>query len=143
MQHKPDIIEKIIDLYSRHGQLVKHRSRNNDKDKQNQKEYSLKLDNCFDVSHCNSNELIKNDKNCQFLRLQQESRTGCLESVDNKTFLREKRSARRKERLLEQAKLSAAHCAEQQPEGGMSDNHSLPSSSSSDSEQLNDNDFTA
>ena len=86
--------------------------------------------------------MIKNDKDREFLRLHQESRTGCLGSVDNKTFLREKRSARRKERLLERAKLSAAHCAEQQPEGGMPDDDSSPSSSSSDGEQLNDNDFT-
>ena len=39
--------------------------------------------------------------------------------------------------------MSAAHCAEQQPEGGMPDDDSSPSSSSSDSEQSNDNDFTA
>ena len=143
MRHKPDIIKKIKDLYSHHGQLVKHRSRSNDKVKQNRKEYSLKLDNLFDISHCNSNELIKNDEDREFLRLQQESRTGCLGSADNKTFLREKRSARRKERLLERATLSAAHCAEQQPEGGMPDDDSSPSSSSSDSEQSNDNDFTA
>ena len=52
VRHKPDIIKKIKDLYSHHGQLVKHRSRSNDKDKQNEKEYSLKLDNLFDISHC-------------------------------------------------------------------------------------------
>ena len=38
--------------------------------------------------------------------------------------------------------MSAAHCAEQQPEGGMPDNDSSLSSSFSDSEQSNDNGFT-
>ena len=82
---------------------MKHRSRNNTKDQQNQQEYTDKLNNLFDISHANSNELIKNDEDRQFLKLQQESRTGCIGSVDTKSFLRDKRSAERKRRLLERA----------------------------------------
>jgi hypothetical protein len=100
VRHKPNIIQKIKDLYCQHVGLVKHRSRNNTKDQQNQKEYGEKLDILFDISHANSNELITNEEDRQFLKLQQESRAGCLGSVDRKTFCRDKRSAERKERQL-------------------------------------------
>jgi hypothetical protein len=64
------------------------------------KEYGEKLDILFDISHANSNELITNEEDRQFMKLQQESRAGCLGSVDRKTFCRDKRSAERKERQL-------------------------------------------
>ena len=45
------IAKKIQDLYGEQVGLMKHRSRNNEKDKFNQKQYSEKLDNLFDISH--------------------------------------------------------------------------------------------
>lgn len=111
IRHKPNIIQKIKDLHCQYAGLIKHRSRNNDKDQENQKEYSDKLDNLFDISHANSNELIKNEEDRKFLKLQQESRTGCIGSVDIKAFRRDKRSAERKELLLKRAAASAKQCA--------------------------------
>ena len=58
VRHKPNIVLKIKHLYSQHVGLVKHRSRNNAKDKQNQKEYRNKLDSLFDISIANFDELI-------------------------------------------------------------------------------------
>ena len=96
--HKPNIIQKIKDLYCQHTGLMKHRSRNNARDQKNQKEYSDKLDTLFDVSHANSIKLITNDDR-QFLTLHQESTAASIGSVNMKTHLLEKRSAARKERL--------------------------------------------
>lgn len=142
VRHKPDVVKKIKDLYYLHGQLMKNRKRNNDKDQQNQKEYSMKLDNLFDISDINSNELIKDDEDREFLRLQQESRTGCIGSVDNKTFVREKRTAERKSRLLERAKMCVAQQLECETEE--SEDDSSTSSSSTDTEPSNaGDDFTA
>ena len=62
VRHKANIILKIKDLYSQHVCLMKHRSRNNPKDQQNQVDYSVTLDSLFEISHSNSVELIRNDE---------------------------------------------------------------------------------
>ncbi|GBO40938.1 hypothetical protein AVEN_17132-1 [Araneus ventricosus] len=53
------------------------------KTKKNQRIYcdNLKL---FDISHANSQELLKNEEGRQLLQLQRISRTGCIESLDRK-----------------------------------------------------------
>jgi hypothetical protein len=63
---------------------MKHRKRNNEKDELNQKEYTRKSRNLFDIGHASTSEMIKNDKDRAFLKLQQESRTGSIGSVDKK-----------------------------------------------------------
>ena len=81
---------------------MKHRSRNNAKDQQNQKEYGDKLDTLFVISHNNRFELIKNDEDCKFTKLQQESITNWIGPV-GKTVHRDKLSSERKERILKRA----------------------------------------
>lgn len=137
VRHKPNIVLKIKDLYSQHVGLVKHRSRNNAKDQQNQKDYRDKLDSLFDISHANSDELIKNNEDREFLKLQRKSRTGCIGSADNKTFHREERASERKERLLQR---TAASFEPQTIRGAEEDDESEPEDlqaniSTSDSDQ--------
>lgn len=96
-REKHHVLQKIKDLYAEHENLMKSRKRSNEKDKANQKSYCDKLDRLFDISHANSNELIRNEEDRQFLRLQQESRTGTIGAVDKKLAEREKRSTMRKE----------------------------------------------
>lgn len=55
-------------------------------DHQKQKECTEKLDIVFDISHVNSNELIQNEEDRQFLNLQETSRTRCSGSADSKTL---------------------------------------------------------
>ena len=64
------IAKKIQDLYGEQVVLMKHRSRSNEKDLFNQKQYSEKLDNLFDISHANAEQLINNEEDRQFLKLQ-------------------------------------------------------------------------
>ena len=53
----------------------------------------------FDISHANSEQLIKTDEDRQFLKLQQQSRTGSIGPVDNKLMVKEKRVANIKNNL--------------------------------------------
>lgn len=67
-------------------------------------QYIKKLDDLFDISHANSVKVIKNEEDLQFLKQQQQSRSGCIGAVDRKLAAREKRSMERKrqkeERLI-------------------------------------------
>jgi len=86
--------------------LLKNRTRSNEKDKSNQKQYSDKLEMLFDISHANSDSLIKNDEDKQFLMLQREGRFGSCGPVDKKLAEKEKRAAERK--LKEKMRVEAA-----------------------------------
>ena len=71
VRQKHHIIRKIKDLYADQVRLMKHRKRNNSTDQMNQKEYTNKFSQLFDISHANSEQLIKTDEDRQFLKLQQ------------------------------------------------------------------------
>jgi hypothetical protein len=77
---------------------MKHRTRGNHSDQQKQKQYSDKLDKLFDISHTNSEKLVTNKEDSKFLQLQQESRIGCIGTVDKKLADQEKRQAVRMQR---------------------------------------------
>ena len=77
VRQKHRIIQKIKDLYADQVRLMKHRKRNNSTDQMNQKEYTNKLSQLFDISHANSEQLIKTDEDRQFLKLQQQSKKRC------------------------------------------------------------------
>ena len=66
----------------------------------NQKEYTNKLSQLFDISHANSEQLIKTDEDRQFLKLQQQSRMGSIGSVDKKLMVKEKRVAKRQKQFI-------------------------------------------
>ena len=87
------IITEIKDLYEEHIKLMKHHTQSNPADEEQQRNYSKKLVKLFDISVANADKLIKKNKDREFLRLQQQTRTGCIESVDKKLAVREKRSA--------------------------------------------------
>ena len=87
IRDKKHIVQKIKDLFGEQVSLMKNRSRNNEKDQINQKNYSEKLDQLFDISHANAEKLIKNDEDRQFLKMQQDSRKGCIGSFDRKLAL--------------------------------------------------------
>jgi hypothetical protein len=106
-REKHHVIQKIKQLYIQQTDLLKNRSRSNAKDLDNQRQYSNKLDELLDISHADSYELIKNDEDREFLRLQQESRTGCIGSADEKLARREKRSVERQKRFLKHARLNS------------------------------------
>ncbi|KAK0063979.1 hypothetical protein Bpfe_006664 [Biomphalaria pfeifferi] len=96
-------IEKIKDLYNEHRQLVKNRKRNSDSDGLKQKQYSIKLDQLLDISHSSAAQMINNEEGRQFLKLQQQSRAGCIGTVDKKLAAKEKRSLERRKRYNEWA----------------------------------------
>ncbi|KAK0040914.1 WD repeat-containing protein 46 [Biomphalaria pfeifferi] len=96
-------IEKIKDLYNEHRQLVKNRKRNSDSDGLKQKQYSIKLDQLLDISHSSAAQMINNEEDRQFLKLQQQSRAGCIGTVDKKLAAKEKRSLERRKRYNEWA----------------------------------------
>ncbi|KAK0046045.1 hypothetical protein Bpfe_024506 [Biomphalaria pfeifferi] len=96
-------IEKIKDLYNEHRQLVKNRKRNSDSDGLKQKQFSIKLDQLLDISHSSAAQMINNEEDRQFLKLQQQSRAGCIGTVDKKLAAKEKRSLERRKRYNEWA----------------------------------------
>ena len=96
-------IEKIKDLYNEHRSLMKNRKRNSDSDRLKQKQYSIKLSQMLDISHSNAAQMINNEEDRQFLKLQQQSRAGCIGTVDKKLAAKEKRSLERHKRNKERA----------------------------------------
>jgi len=107
VRQKQHVIQKLKDLYGQQVRLMSSRARGNDKDKLNQNQYTEKLDTLFDISHANADKLIANEEDRQFLKLQKESRTGCIGPVDKKLDGREKRSAQRHERFALRIQLAA------------------------------------
>jgi hypothetical protein len=99
---------RLKDLYNEHDALLKNRKRNSERDQLNQKDYTKKLDTLFDISHSDSEKLIKNQEDLQFLKLQQESRTGSIGPVDIKLAGKEKRSVKRQERIKRRASVLSA-----------------------------------
>ena len=95
VRKKQHVVDKIEELYKKYKNLVKARTRSNDKDKKNQILYSENLDMLFDISHANSDKLITIEEDKQFLKLQQETRSGSLGPVDKKLADKEKRSYER------------------------------------------------
>ena len=104
IRQKQHVIRMIKNLYEQHVKLMKNFRRSTDKDKQNQKEYTDKLEKMFDISHANSDKIIRNEEDKQFLMLQRSSRTGVIGPADKKLAIREKKSALRivREKLFEQ-----------------------------------------
>ena len=98
IRQKQHIVRKIKDLYNEQVQLKKNRKRNKETDQLNQKNYTEKLEKLFDISHADSDKLIRNQEDLQFLKLQQESRTGSIGPLDVKLAAKETRSAERRER---------------------------------------------
>lgn len=101
-RQKQHVIKKIADLFKERNDLLKHRSRGNRCDLEKQSQYVIKLDQLFDISHADSENLIKIDEDWQFLKQQKESRTGCIGSVDKNLADKEQR---KQERVLRQASL--------------------------------------
>ena len=66
IRKKQHVIRMIKDLYEQHVKLIKN-FRSTDKDKQNQNEYTDKLEKMFDISHANSDKIIRNAEDKQFL----------------------------------------------------------------------------
>jgi hypothetical protein len=132
------IARKVQDLYGEQVGLMKHRSRSNEKDQFNQKQYCEKLDHLFDISHANAEQLITNEEDRQFLKLQRESRTGCIGSVDKKLLSREKRATERRERFAKRVRATASIVSKPSTHASVTDDevtlHSQHSSSSSEDE---------
>jgi hypothetical protein len=102
-RRKDHVIKKLKDLYAEHAKLMKHKTRNNDKDLENQTQFSEKLDMLFDISHAASEQLISIEEDKQFLKMQKESRSGVIGRVDKKKADRDKRTFERKCREAERA----------------------------------------
>jgi len=68
----------------------------NEKDLENQENFSRMIDNLFDISHAASDQLIRIEEDREFLKLQQQLRSGVIGSVDRKKADREKRAIERK-----------------------------------------------
>ena len=121
-RQKHHIIKMIKDLYGQQVKLMKHRKRSNDTDRKRQKDYSEKLERMFDISHANSDELIKNAEDREFLGLQRRSRTGVIGSIDRKLAVQEAKSAERKVRKQlyaeKVAKQDVFECKVQEDEQG-------------------------
>jgi len=79
-------------MYADYLNLMKNEARGNEKDLENQANFNKKLDNLFDISHAASDKLIRLDEDKEFLKLQQQSRSGVIGSVDKKKADKDKRS---------------------------------------------------
>lgn len=62
----------------------------------------------FNISHANSEQLIKSEEDRQFQRLQRESRTGYIGFLDRKLSICEKRSAERQKKFAKRLKEAAS-----------------------------------
>lgn len=107
IRQKQHIIQKIKDMYAEQVRLMSSRARSTEKDKFNQNQYTEKLNRLFDISHANADDIIVNDEDRKFLKLQQESRCGSIGTVDKKLHDREKRAAERRKRLADRGQLAA------------------------------------
>jgi len=95
-RRKDHVIKKIKDTYAEYCNLIKNKARGNEKDLENQENFSRMIDNLFDISHAASDQLICIEEDKEFLKLQQQSRSGVTGSVDKKKTDREKRAIERK-----------------------------------------------
>ena len=146
VRQKNHIIKKIRDLYGEQVNLMKHKKRNNPTDQANQSRYTEKIDKLFDISHANSNQLIKIEEDREFLKMQQESRTGTIGTLDKKLSEKEKRSAERLERhkLFLKRSVTAVetnaetHNQSSSEESEFEDNLSILSSTSSNNSSASD-----
>lgn len=91
-RRKDHIMKKLIDMYADYLNLMKNEVRGNKKDLENQANFIKKLDNLFDINHAASDKLIRLDEDIEFLKLQQQSRSGLIGSVDKKKADKDKRS---------------------------------------------------
>jgi hypothetical protein len=79
-----------------HVDLMKHYSRGNDKDLQNNTEYNEKLDQLFNIIHAASNQSICTEEDEQLSKLLKESKTGSTDSIGKQKANKDKRSMKRK-----------------------------------------------
>lgn len=136
-RQKHHVIKQIKDVYGKQVSLMKHMKRSNVTDQKKQKEYSEELERLFDISHANSDQLIKNEEDKKFLKLQQESRTGVIGSVDRKLAIREAKGIQRKIRKQHFAKKVAQQqtvrtAAEDEEESSSADNDDIESDTDCD-----------
>jgi hypothetical protein len=109
---------------------MKNQCRGNKKDLDYQTQYEQKLDSLFDISHAASDQLIRIEEDKQFLKLQQESRSGAIGSVDKKKAEQDKRFHDRKHKATE-----CAECEKQQVTTALELNDEIVSSLSSSAEE--------
>jgi hypothetical protein len=102
-RRKDHVIKKIKDLYAEQTSLMKSQCRGNKKDLDYQTQYEQKLNSLFDISHAVSDQLSRIEEDEQFLKLQQESRSGAIGSVDKKKAEQDKRVHDRKRKATERA----------------------------------------
>jgi len=140
VRHKQHIIQKIKDLYGEHVRLMSSRARSNQKDQENQKQYTEKLDKLFDISNAKADQLITNEEDRQFLKLQRESRAGCLGPIDRQLCGVETRSAQRHKRFVKQTALAAVAATARPQMDCVTDNTDSSSSSRSSRDNSSNND---
>jgi hypothetical protein len=100
---KHHVVQKLRNLYDEHQKLMKNYKRSNSSDQKKQQDFTIKLDRLFDISHAESQKLIKNDEDWQFLQLQRSNRTGTISGVDFSLARREKKANDRDERARKYA----------------------------------------
>ena len=100
-RRKDHVIKKIKDMYAEHVSIMKNVSRSNQKDQENQRQFTETLDKLFDISHAASQQLIQIEEDQRFLELQRESRSGVIGPVDKKKADRDKRALERQCKINE------------------------------------------
>ena len=94
-KEKHRVVRMIKDLYEQYVKLMKNFKRSNERDEQNQQEFTDKLEKMFDLSHADADKLIKNEEDRQFLDLLRTLITGVIGSVDRKLAVRKLEAALR------------------------------------------------
>lgn len=112
-RRKDHVLKKIKDMHAEYRNLMRNQARGNAKDLQNQKEYSEKLDKLFDISHAASDQLLHIEEDKQFLKLQQESRSGVIGSVDKKKSEKDNRAMERKLKIISRHQRERERVAEE------------------------------
>lgn len=101
IRYEARIIEDLETLHKKWESLRKHPSRRSTPQIQNEEAFVDGMDDLFDIADANALQLIKNQDDIEFLKLQrQKGRPGCMIGVDVNMAAREERAAERNAKVV-------------------------------------------
>lgn len=96
MKQEHRCVDTLMDLYKRWENIRKSCNRRNEKQDEIEKCFKDELDELFDIAHGNAMELMKNERDREFLRKQREKgRPGSMAGVDVILALKEQKKQAR------------------------------------------------
>ena len=101
-QDKQHCILKLEKCFKKWKSLKKNKNRQTDTQRNNEQSFLKDIDQLFDIAHANAMELMTNEEDREFLKLQREGRQGTMSGVDKKLDWKEKRIKKRNSMKEEQ-----------------------------------------